>query len=99
MTALLLLHSLYWYTTVIGCVLLIGLGLYAYSIRQQQTNFVVLYVLIVLVNLLKNALLLYFYISAAHEGEELEPYEWFLVVMMCIDSVVCTVSADSSGSV
>jgi hypothetical protein len=52
-SALCLLHSIYWYSTVIGLVILIGLLVFAYSIKQQQTNFVRVYVLIVLVNLAK----------------------------------------------
>lgn len=132
--ALCLLHSYYWFTTVIGVVLLIGLGIYAYSIKQQTTNvrhaenrgakreariafssrllahtslvllcspppqFVLLYVSIVLVNLLKNVLILYFFFTDVRHGHRLDTYEYFLAILLCVDVVLLTVRVtDHSG--
>lgn len=89
--ALLLLHSYYWFTTVIGLVILFCLGLYAYSIRQRQTYFVLLYVVVVLVNLTKNILILYFLLEETRHGKSLAPYEYFVVMWLFGDCAIFTV--------
>jgi hypothetical protein len=80
------------FTTVVGVVLLIGVGLYAYSIKQQQKNAVLLYVTIVLVNLCKNVIIVYFYFQGTKSGDTLAPYEYFLVILLLVDCVIFTVS-------
>jgi len=92
--ALCLLRSYYWFTTVIGVVLLIGVWLYAYSIRQRQTNFVLVYVTILLVNLMKNVLILYFILQQRFKkGKELDPYEDFIVTLLFVDCAIFTPSS------
>lgn len=85
-----LLHSLYWYTTVIGVVLLIAILIFAYSIKQQQVNFVLVYVGVVLVNLIKNVVLLYFFFEEDKSGDSLSAYEYFLVILLLVDCIIFT---------
>ena len=90
-TALCLLHSYYWFSTVIGLVLLVAIWLYAYAIHQRQTNFVLSYLVVVVVNLAKNVLILYFYFRDSRQGQTLDSYDYFLVALMIIDASILTV--------
>ena len=59
--------------------------------RLSTSQFVLLYVSIVLVNLLKNVLILYFFFTDVRHGHRLDTYEYFLAILLCVDVVLLTV--------
>jgi len=77
-----LLRSYYWFTTVIGFVIVIGCYVYSYVVRQKRHEFALAYLLLVTLNFVKNVVIVYFYLV----GPPLDAYEVFLVVLLIIDS-------------
>jgi len=76
-----LLHSYYWFTTVIGFVMVIASFLYAHIVRQQKHEFALAYLLLVSMNWIKNVVVVYQYVTAS----SMLGYEYFLVILLIID--------------
>jgi len=79
-----LLRSYYWFTTVIGFVIVLGCYLYAYVVRQKKHEFALAYLLLVTLNFVKDIVILYFYCS----GPSMDSYEIFLVFLLITDCVI-----------
>ena len=72
------------FTTVIGGVILLGLVLYAYSVQQERSEFVLLYLVLLLVNFTKNALILSFLKPELDDGVN-DTIEWVTFVFLILD--------------
>jgi len=79
-----LFRSYYWFTTVIGYIIVIGCYVYAYVTRQKKHEFALAYFLLVTANFVKDIVIIYFYLS----GPSPDSYESFLVGLLIIDCVI-----------
>jgi len=85
-TAICLLRSAYWLSTVCGCVILLAFYAYAHIMRIRRKNFVFLYLLVVGLNLTRDVIILVFYIPEL----EVDWWSYTLLVFIWIDAVVVT---------
>jgi len=89
-TALCLCYSHYWFTTVIGVVLLAAVYVFAFAIKMRQTTFVLLYLLIVLLNLTKNIMVLIFFFQLLKPKHGLAAFDQFLIGLCFVDVCLLT---------
>lgn len=82
-----MLHSYYWFTTAVFLGLLLAIWAYcAVTKKHQGRNLVWLYVLLILMNFVKNTLICFFSIR----GGNLTPYEVFLMILIVVDDALFT---------
>eukprot|EP00823_Brevimastigomonas_motovehiculus_P002957 TRINITY_DN1776_c0_g1_i1.p1 TRINITY_DN1776_c0_g1~~TRINITY_DN1776_c0_g1_i1.p1 ORF type:complete len:192 (+),score=7.54 TRINITY_DN1776_c0_g1_i1:45-620(+) len=75
-----LLHSYYWFTTVISFVIVIGCYIYSYVFRQRKNEFALAYLILVTLNFIKNVFIIYWLITGNPDA-----WEIFLICVLIAD--------------
>lgn len=84
-TSCILLNTFYWFTSVIGLVILLGSYLYAYSVREEKEHFVYFYVFFLGLNLFKNTVIVFFLSASLNTG--LSAYEQVAFAFLIVDDI------------
>ncbi len=82
----LLLNTTYWYTTVVGLIILAGLLIFAWTHRQKKSQFVFLYTILVGLNFIKDVVIIFFFFFAPIT--KLEAFEYVMFFLLLADAAV-----------
>ena len=85
-TAIAVLRSDFYASTIAGCVLLLAFYAYAHFMRIRRKNFIYLFLLVVSLNLVRDGVILFFYIPAL----EKDWWGFMLLVLLGVDAVAVT---------
>jgi hypothetical protein len=86
---LFLLASYYYFTSIIGLILVVAFIAYAYATKQQKRSFLLGYFLLASLNLCKDFVLLYFYFSES-SMEDRGIIDYFTIIALLLDSLLLT---------
>lgn len=89
-----LINTYFWFTSVIGLVLVAIMGLYVWTHRQSKAQFVVLYSGLIIINLIKNIIIFMMYFF--HPINDLNRYEYSLTFILLVDALLALITLYNS---
>ena len=85
-TAVALVRSTYWLSTVAGCVILLAFYVFAHFRKVRRKNFVWMFLLVVALNLVRDGVILYF----DFQNQLKDWWGYTLLALLCVDALVVT---------
>jgi len=83
---LILLFSIYWYTTVIGMIILAFVFIYCWTHRERKSDFILMYSGLLILNAIKDIVLIFFFFFAPLT--DLTAVEYVAMVSLIVDAGV-----------
>ena len=86
-TAVALIRSTYYMSTVAGCVILLCFYVFAHFRKVRRKNFVWMFLLVVALNLVRDGVILFFDFQT---GWAKDWWDYMLLCLMCVDALIVT---------